>query len=82
MSNNIDVGDEVVFRQQAPDGWASNNEHDILIEDHTAYMVHYGKVVGDDVKGDHLEVEWHDGEVTNTQIEKLVLPENAEWLPE
>jgi hypothetical protein len=82
MSDSIEIGDDVVFRQTATDGWARNKDYDILIEDQTAYSVHYGQVVGESPKYDSFHVEWADGESTKTNAAKLELPENAEWLPE
>lgn len=80
MSDSIEIGDYVVFRQKATDGWARNKEYDILIEDHTAYMVHYGRVVGESPKYDSFQVKWEDGESTKTKAAQLELPESAEWL--
>lgn len=73
--------DRVAYKQKAPNGFAQDLRHSVWIEDGKAYIVHRGTVKSGEptTESDEVVVEWDDGDVTTTEVDKLDMASEVDY---
>ena len=81
MTTEFKVGDEVVFRQIAPDGNPTDFDVTVTIIDGITYQIHHGVVNEVEETGNKvlLHTVWDDGVKTATQARKVSRPDDVDW---